>query len=480
MQTRLAWLFFLFLFFTLPVAAGAGQTGAKISSTPSGVIVDINGPIGPAISSYVVKAINQANTDKAALIILRIDTPGGLDSAMRDIIKAILNSPVPVVGFVAPAGARAASAGTYILYACHLAAMAPATNLGAATPIPITAVPTATPLAPKPAPSQAPAPDSDNAKAQQPAPQTPAHPAAEAAPGDAAQHKVVNDAVAYIRSLAELRGRNADWAEQAVRGGESLSAEQALKQQVVDLVAEDMPALLAAIDGRILEAGGNKLQLHTGSLQLHSITPNWRTRLLIILTNPSMAYILMMIGIYGLILEGYNPGAILPGVLGGICLLLAMFAFQLLPVNYTGLALIFLGLALMMAEAFVPSFGTLGLGGIAAFVFGSVMLMDSDVPGYQVPLGMVSALALGGALAISATVVLLIRARQRVAAIGAETIVGANAQAVADFQPDKLGYTGSVWLAGEIWQARSDQLLRKGQRATVRAREGLVVRVTSG
>lgn len=465
MRTKFGFLFFLVFCIALSADLGAEPDGAGSTPANTGVIIEIDGPIGPAISSYVVEEIAQATADKAELIILRIDTPGGLDSAMRDIIKAILNSPVPVVGFVAPAGARAASAGTYILYACHLAAMAPATNLGAATPIPLTALPAA-------------APDSNDDKARSPGQKTPSNPAVEAAPGNAAQHKVVNDAVAYIRSLAELRGRNADWAEQAVRGGESLSAGQALKHHVVDLLAKDIPALLAAIDGRTLEAGGNQLQLHTGSLQLNTMSPNWRTRILIILTNPSMAYILMMIGIYGLILEGYNPGAILPGVLGAICLLLAMFAFQLLPVNYTGLALIFLGLALMMAEAFVPSFGTLGLGGIAAFVFGSIMLMDSDVPGYQVPLGLVSAIALGGALAISATVILLIRARRRAITIGAEIIVGANTEVIADFQPDKLGYVGSVWLAGEIWQARSDQPLHKGQRVVVRSREGLVVKVT--
>lgn len=460
MQTRLAWLFFLFLFFTLPVAAGAGQTGAKTSPALSAVLVDINGAIGPATSGYVVGAITQANADKAALIILRIDTPGGLDGAMREIIKAILQSSVPVVGFVAPAGARAASAGTYILYACHIAAMSPATNLGAATPIPVAATPSPQPSAPQSS--------SETAPTTEPS-----------ANGDAAQHKMVNDAVAYIRSLAELRGRNADWAEQAVRNGESLTAAQALKNHVVDMLAEDIPALLLALDGRQVEIDGTQLQLHTAKLHLKTIAPNWREQLLAIITNPTMAYLLMMIGIYGLILEGYNPGALLPGVLGAICLLLAMFAFQLLPINYTGLALVFLGLALMISEAFVPSFGTLGLGGIVAFVVGSIMLMDTQAPGYQVPLALVSAIALCAALAISLTGVLLVRSRRRVPVIGGETLLGASAEVIADFQPEDSVYVGSVWCAGEIWQAHSAQPLQRGQQAVVERRTGLVVQVTA-
>lgn len=434
-----------------PVAEDGGRSGY-------GFVVDIEGAIGPAISSHVVKALTRAEEENASLVVLRMDTPGGLDMSMREIIKAILNSSVPVVGYVAPGGARAASAGTYILYASHVAAMAPATNLGAATPIPV-----AGPTPPVP-------PNPDKRPANDKAPTLPT--------GDAAQRKMINDAVAYIRSLAERRGRNADWAEQAVRGGASLSADQALKIKVIDLVAADMSSLLQKIDGFEVDLVGGKEKLLTADMRLETIEPDWRTELLAIITNPTVAYLLMMIGIYGLILEGYNPGGIVPGVAGAICLLLALFAFQILPVNYAGLALIVLGLALLMAEAFVPSFGILGLGGLTAFVFGSIMLMDTDVPGYQMPLALIAATATGGAALIGITVYLLMKARKHAVVSGSEALIGAHAEAVADFTAnDEQGFDGQVWLAGEVWQATSHQALHKGQRLNVVSRDGLTVTV---
>ncbi|HET9680017.1 MAG TPA: nodulation protein NfeD, partial [Gammaproteobacteria bacterium] len=301
-------------------------------------MLTVEGPIGPAIAQHIISGLENAAQARADLVILRMDTPGGLSTAMREIIKAILASPIPVVTYVAPKGARAASAGTYILYASHIAAMAPATNLGAATPVPVGG-----------APADKPESDSEKNNADE---------------GSAMQHKVINDAVAYIRGLAELRGRNADWAEQAVREAASLPAEQALEKNVIDVMATDVADLLQKIDGKTVIIDGQAIKLDTSGMVIEKIETDWRTDLLSILTNPTIAYMLMLAGIYGLMFEGFNPGAILPGVVGAVCLLLALFAFQLLPVNYAGVALIVLGIGFMVGEMFVPSFGALGLGGL--------------------------------------------------------------------------------------------------------------------
>jgi membrane-bound serine protease (ClpP class) len=437
--------------------APAATPAAAGSSAPPGTatVLEINGPIGPATSRYVVRGIDSARARGSRLVVLELDTPGGLDSAMRDIIRAILASPVPVASYVTPSGARAASAGTYILYASHVAAMAPATNLGAATPVSIGGEPEA------PSPPVEP-PGKPTDKGGGGAPPSPA--------GSAMERKVVNDAVAYIRGLAELRGRNADWAEQAVRGAASLTANAALEQKVIDLVARDLPDLLARSDGREVHLGDRTVKLATRDLAVVSVKPDWRTELLAVITNPTVAYGLMLIGIWGLLLEGYNPGAVLPGVAGSICLLIALFAFQILSVNYAGLALLVLGTGMIIAEFFFPTYGSLGAGGLIAFVVGSLILFDTDVPGMRVGRPLIAALATVGALAIAGIVYLATRAHRHPVATGAAGMIGANAEVFEDFTGK-----GRVRYGGELWNARSDVALRAGQTTRIVRVEGLTL-----
>jgi len=437
-------------------AYGAAAGAAHVA------LIDIEGPIGPATSAHVEKAHARAIERDAQAVVLRLDTPGGLDSAMREIIKVVLASPVPVIGWVGPDGARAASAGTYILYATHLAAMAPATNLGAATPIPVGGS--------WPMPQSDPAGDGEGQEGEgEKSPRPTAQPQGGT---DAAQAKAVNDAVAYIRSLAEKRGRNADWAETAVREGASLSAPQALERDVIELVAADIDALLRAADGREIETAAGSVTLATAGATVERIEPGWRIELLAVLTNPTVAYVLMLIGIYGLLLEGYNPGAILPGVAGAICLLLALYAFQLLPVNYVGLGLILLGIALMVAEATVPSFGVLGFGGAIAFVLGSVLLMDVDVPGYGVNLGVIAGIAASAVALLGATLWLLWRSRQARVITGESGLIGESVEALEAIERE-----GWALVAGERWRVRTSRPLHAGQHARVTGREGLLLDV---
>jgi membrane-bound serine protease (ClpP class) len=416
--------------------------------------LSIDGAIGPATSDYVERALDSAVQQHARLVVIRMDTPGGLDTSMRDIIKHITNSPVPVATYVAPTGARAASAGTYILYASHIAAMAPGTNLGAATPVQIGGG-----LPGAPGPEKEPGtPQKDK-----PAP---------AEGKDAMQQKVVNDAVAYLRGLAELHGRNQDWAEQAVREAASLQASEALKLNVIDIVASSLSDLLEQIDGREITVQGRKLILQTAGLTVVDYEPDWRNRLLGVITNPNVAYILLLIGIYGLIFEFANPGAIVPGTIGAISLLLALYALQLLPINYAGMGLILLGVALMVGEAFEPSFGILGIGGAVAFLFGSIILIETDVPGFGIDISIIITFTATSALVFIFIVGMAIRARRRPVVSGMEQLIGSKAIVLADFT-DK----GQVSLHSETWQATTHTPLHKDQQVRVTGMKGLTLQV---
>lgn len=459
----------------LLVASSATTGATRAAPEGSGVLLPVTGPIGPATSDYFVRQLRAAEKSKANVVIVRLDTPGGLETSMRDMIQAILAADVPVIAYVAPSGARAASAGTYLLYACHVAAMAPATNLGAATPVQIGGFgaggddherPAAEPKVADPVNGdhkEDAKPDAGKSIDQQ---------RSVPEPGSAMERKVVNDSVAYLRSLAELRGRNVEWAERAVREGASLPADEALKEKVIDLIAADVPGLLRAIDGRVVKLASREVTLHTAGTTLREVTPDWRTELLSLITNPNVAYLLMLIGIYGLLLEGYHPGAVLPGVVGAISLLLALFAFQVLSVNYAGLALIVLGVLLIVAETFVPSFGSLGLGGIVAFVIGSVMLLDRGVPGFSIAWQLIGSVALAASLLLLGILTYVVRSRRRPVVSGREAMLREPAEAIEAFERK-----GMVRVHGELWHAVTRQPVQAGQRLRIVRIDGLQLEV---
>jgi membrane-bound serine protease (ClpP class) len=448
---------------TTAVLAACGLIGAAPAGEPApprAVVLAIEGAVSPATADYAVRGIRQAADEGAALVVLRLDTPGGLDTSMRLIIKEILASPVPVAVFVAPGGARAASAGTFILYASHIAAMAPGTNLGAATPVAIGPAPGMPPA--QPPESGKKRADQDGAKkAEQ-----------EDAPKDSMSKKQIHDAAAYIRSLAQLRGRNAEWGERAVREAVSLSAEEAKKIKVIDLIARDVPDLLKQVHGRKVTVQGVTRTLDTETAGTVVLDPDWRSRLLAVIADPSIALILMMIGIYGLIYEFMNPGFLLPGVVGAICLLLALFAFQMLPINYTGFGLILLGLAFIVAEAFVPSFGVLGVGGAIALVIGSVILFEPGAAGYAVPLSFTVMLALASAAIVFAIVMMAARARKRPVVSGSEELIGARGVVLDDMQGE-----GRARVHGENWRIVSRVPLARGRKVRVTGIDGLTLSV---
>lgn len=449
-RLRPAYIVFLFpavltfipLFTPLPLANDSSQV----------LVLEINGAISPAVSDYFRRGMEKAAAAHAELVILQMDTPGGLDHAMRDIIQIILASSIPVVTYVAPEGARAASAGTYILYASHVAAMSPATNLGAATPISIGGLPGLS------------KPQEEKKKKEQ----------EDLATDDAStlKRKVINDASAYIKALAERHGRNAEWAVQAVRAAVSLSAEEALRLKVIDFVAKDLTDLLHQLDGHKIMLNSESLIISSKHMTITRIEPTWRYKLLSVISDPSVAYFLLLLGFYGLIYELANPGFFLPGVAGGISLLLAFYAFQVLPINYSGLALIILGLAFLISEAFVPSFGSLGIGGLIAFAVGSLILIDDE--SLKIPTSLVI-----GTTAVSAVFLLLLMGRvltirKRKVRTGAEALIGMIGEAAEDFAGD-----GRIWLLGESWQATSSDTLHKGEKVRITSLNGLKLTVES-
>lgn len=448
----------------LLLASSVAYCGPTTPPPGNAVLLRVDGAISPASADFVERGIARAVEENAAIVILELDTPGGLDRSMRGIIKAILASPVPIIGFVAPGGSRAASAGTYILYACHVAAMAPATNLGAATPVQLIGRVPSLPAAP--APEQD---DQDNA--DKPANQDTPAPRDEAAPG-AETRKVVNDAVAYIRALAERHGRNADWAEKAVREAVSVSADEALELNVIDLIAPDVASLLAAVDGRRVTTAAGEQVLRTRGLTLETLQPDWHSRFLGVIADPSIAYLLLLLGLGGLLFEGYSPGAVLPGVVGAICLLLALYGFQMLPVNYVGLALIGLGVVLIVAETFVPAYGTLGIGGVVSFVIGSVVLMDTSVPGFGISLPLLVGVSIAAALALVGLVWMALRSQRQPQVSGREQMIGSVGVAVGDFDQ-----RGTVHVHGERWRAMTVAPLRDGEPVRVIDINGLLLTV---
>jgi len=451
------------------LAALAGFTPARAEGTA--VLLELQGPLGVATAEYIVAGIEDAADSGASLVIIRMDTPGGLVEPMRDIVQTILGSGIPVVTYVAPGGARADSAGTYILLASHVAAMAPTTHLGAATPVSLTGDDAGKPPArPRPGlPDEAPADGDEDTAESEPAGETDEP----ARPGTAMERKVLNDAVAYIRGLAEAHGRNADWAEKAVRDAATLTAAEALELNVIDVIAANQDELLRLLDGRQVKVDNEMMTIESDGLVVESVEPGWRIKFLSTIANPQIALLLMLVGIYGLIFEGYNPGAIVPGVVGVVCLLLAAYALQVIPVNYAGLALIIVGLILIIAEAFVPSFGALGLGGIAAFIFGSIIMFDSGVPGFGISKSFVVVFGAVTGLALLWLTSYVVKLRNRGPVSGTGSIIGGTGIAMEAFTG-----TGRVWLEGEAWQAQSSVPIGKDQPVRVTEMKGLTLVVT--
>ncbi|MEE9451785.1 MAG: nodulation protein NfeD [Gammaproteobacteria bacterium] len=420
------------------------------------IVLNVNGAISPASSEYIQRGIDLAVKQDAEFVVLHLDTPGGLDKSMRHIIKAILASPIPIVTYIGPRGARAASAGTFILYASHIAAMAPGTNLGAASPVSIGGgMPTPQ------QPDQTQEDGQEDEKKETPTMQT------------TLSKKATNDAIAYIRSLAQLRGRNVEFAEAAVQDAATLTASEAKQENVIDLVASNIDELLEKLNGYDVTVQDKNIQLNTENIRVEIIDPNWRIKLLAVITDPSVAYILLLIGIYGLFFEFANPGFVLPGVVGAIAILLALYALQTLPISYAGLGLILLGIAFMVAEVFMPSFGALGIGGVVAFIVGSILLMDTQIPAYQIAWPLIIAMALANMIFFFIVLNLAARARKRTIVSGQEELLDKIGETLED-----ISDTGQARIHGEIWTIQTTTPLKRGQAIRVIAVNGIILKVT--
>lgn len=421
------------LFFVMITLISSALAASQI------VLLKVTGPIGPATQDYIQRGVNIAEEEKASLVILQLDTPGGLEVSMRGIDQAILSSKVPVVTYVYPRGARAASAGTFLLYASHIAAMAPGTNVGAASPVNIAG------------PEES---STDNKKK------------------NTLEKKAMNDSVASIRSLASLRHRNADWAEKAVREAASIPAEEALKLKVIDLMADSMPDLITKINGKTIVLSEGPITIKTENASLKTLNPDWRYQFLSIITDPSIAYILLLLGIYGIFFELANPGFVLPGVFGTIALLVALYAFQLLPINYVGLALLLTGIGFMILEVYVSSFGVLGVGGVIAFIIGSIMLLDTSIPGYGIAWSLILAMSILSALFFFIVITLVLKSFKKNVVSGREALMGMEGEVIEVSAQRML-----IRVNGEIWQANSTHPLTKGQMVRVKNIEGLILSV---
>jgi membrane-bound serine protease (ClpP class) len=412
----------------------------------TGLLLNIQGPIGPATQSYIENGIDEATKTQATLIILQLDTPGGLATSMHNIDKALLNSSIPVITYVAPQGARAASAGTFMLYASTIAAMAPGTNLGAASPVSL--------ISPSSKPGTNPEKKLETTNLS------------------TTERKQTNDAAANIVSLAEIHGRNASWAETAVREAVSLPASDALRMDVIDVIAKDLPDLLRQLNGRIVNVNGLSTKLNTIDITMQEYKPDWRYRFLSVITDPNIAYILLLIGIYGLFFEFYHPGLILPGVVGAIALLLALYSFQLLPINYVGFSLLLLGITFMIIEILISSLGILGIGGIIAFVTGSILLLDIHSPGYQIAWSLILTMTIFTVGFFLLIVTLSIRAMRKKIITGHEAMIGAEGEVI-----EYAYHQWHVRINGEIWQAKCATNLKPGQKIRVLDITGLVLTV---
>jgi membrane-bound serine protease (ClpP class) len=412
-----------------PASAAPSASGA---AAPEIDILTIDGAIQPITAQVIVRAIDAAERQEREALVIRLDTPGGLDTSMREIIKRILVSRVPVVVYVAPSGSRAASAGTFIAMAAHVAAMSPGTSIGAASPVNLGG-----------------------------------------GIGDSTMsHKVRNDAVSYIRSLAAQRGRNVEWAEAAVREGKSIPETDALRMHVVDLIARDDDDLLRQLDGRNVVIGGETRTLHTQDAVRHALKPSWRQSLLSKIVDPNVAYLLFMLGFYGLLFELSNPGAILPGVVGGICILLAFLAFQTIPINTTGLALILFAMALFVIDLKVQSHGILTAGGVIALVLGSLLLVGGDASMARLSWSVIGTVVVATVIFFVYILGAAIRAQRRKPLTGLEGLVGERGTALTDLEP-----AGRVFVHGEYWEAESSERVERGASVVVDRVDGMRLRV---